>query len=56
MTIHVVQAGDTLTSIAEQYGVTPERITIENELPNPDNLLIGQSIGIRIPDVTHTVV
>jgi len=56
MTIHVVQAGDTLSSIAEQYGVTPERITIENELPNPDNLIIGQSIGIRIPDVSHTVV
>lgn len=56
MTIHVVQAGDTLASIAEQYGVTSERIAIENELPNPDNLIIGQSIGIRIPDVVHTVV
>ena len=55
MIIHVVKAGDTLTSIAEQYGVTPERITIENELPNPENLIIGQSIGIRIPDIVHTV-
>ncbi len=55
MTIHVVKEGDTLNSIAEQYGVTPERITIENELPNPDNLIIGQSIGVRIPDVVHTV-
>jgi spore germination protein len=56
MTIHVVQAGDTLASIAEQYGVTSERIAIENELPNPNNLVIGQSIGIRIPDIVHTVV
>ena len=56
MTIHVVQAGDTLTSIAEQYGMTTERIIIENELPNPDNLVIGQSIGIRVPEVVHTVV
>ncbi len=55
MQIHVVQEGDTLTSIAEQYGVSAERITIENELPNPDNLLIGQSIGIRTPGITHTV-
>ena len=55
MTIHVVKAGDTLQSIADQYGVSPERITLENELPNPDRLLIGQSIGIRIPDVVHTV-
>ncbi len=56
MTIHVVQAGETLGSIAEQYGVSSERIIIENELPNPDDLLVGQSIGIRVPDVVHTVV
>lgn len=56
MTIHVVKAGDTITSIAAQYNVTPERIIQENELPNPENLLIGQSIGIRVPDQTHTVV
>jgi len=56
MIIHVVKAGDTLTSIGKQYGVTPERITLENELPNPENLIIGQSIGIRIPDIVHTVV
>ncbi|MDD3173920.1 MAG: glycosyl hydrolase family 18 protein [Herbinix sp.] len=56
MIIHVVKEGDTLKTIADQYGVTPERITIENELPNPEKLIIGQSIGIRIPDVTHTVV
>jgi len=56
MQIHVVKAGDTMTSIANQYGVSAERIIIENELPNPDNLLVGQSIGIRVPDVVHTVV
>jgi len=55
MNIHVVAEGDTINSIARQYGVTPERIIIENELPNPDKLVIGQSIGIRIPDVVHTV-
>ena len=56
MTIHVVKEGDTINSIAQQYGVTPERIITENELPNPEKLLIGQSIGIRVPNVTHTVV
>lgn len=56
MKIHVVKAGDTIDSIAGQYGVTSERIIIENELPNPQKLVIGQSIGIRIPDVVHTVV
>lgn len=56
MIIHVVTAGETLQAIANQYGVTPELIIAQNELPNPDNLVVGQSIGIRIPDVVHTVV
>lgn len=56
MTIHVVRAGDTLQSIATQYGVTSERIIIENELPNPEKLVVGQSIGIRVPNVSHTIV
>ncbi len=56
MTIHIVKAGDTMSSIAAQYGVSAERIILENELPNPDNLVVGQSIGIRVPDITHTVV
>jgi spore germination protein len=55
MIIHVVKEGDTLESIAGQYGVPPERITIENELPNPEKLVIGQSIGVRVPDTVHTV-
>jgi spore germination protein len=56
MTIHVVKQGDTITSIASQYGLSAERIIIENELPNPDNLVVGQSILILYPNVTHTVV
>lgn len=56
MTIHVVQQGETLNSIAQQYGVTPERIIIDNDLPNPDNLVVGQSMAIRFVDVVHTVV
>lgn len=56
MTIHVVQEGETLSSIAEQYGVTPERLIIDNELPNPDNLVVGQSMIVRIPIEEHMVV
>lgn len=55
MTIHVVQQGETLSAIAEQYGVTPERLIIDNELPNPNNLVVGQSIIVRIPTREHTV-
>lgn len=55
MIIHVVEAGQTLTSIANQYGVSPELIITVNELPNPDNLVVGQSLAIRIPEISHTV-
>ena len=56
MTIHVVQQGETLGAIAQQYGVTPERLILDNELPNPENLVVGQSIIVRIPTEVHTVV
>lgn len=55
MIIHVVQSGETLSSIASQYNVTPERLITDNELPNPENLLVGQSIVVLYTDVTHTV-
>ncbi|TAH73800.1 MAG: LysM peptidoglycan-binding domain-containing protein [Anaerolineaceae bacterium] len=56
MTIHVVQQGETLSTIAEQYGVTTERLIIDNELPNPENLVVGQSMIVRIPTRVHTIV
>ncbi|NLC20162.1 MAG: LysM peptidoglycan-binding domain-containing protein, partial [Clostridiales bacterium] len=55
MIIHVVEAGQTLTSIAEQYGVSPELIITVNELPNPENLVVGQSLAIRIPEFSYTI-
>ncbi|QHQ61716.1 LysM peptidoglycan-binding domain-containing protein [Anaerocolumna sedimenticola] len=56
MDIHVVQPGETLASIANQYGVTQNRLITDNELPNPDNLVVGQSIAVLYTEVTHTVV
>lgn len=56
MIIHVVVSGETLDTIAEQYGVTTERLIIDNELPNPENLVVGQSMIVRIPTQIHTVV
>ncbi|MDF2802417.1 MAG: hypothetical protein K0S61_2320, partial [Anaerocolumna sp.] len=56
MIIHVVQPGQTLTSIASQYNVTTDRLITDNELPNPENLLVGQSIVVLYTDVTHTIV
>lgn len=56
MTIYVVEQGDTLGAIAQQFGVTTERLIIDNELPNPDNLVVGQSIVVRVPIEEHTIV
>lgn len=56
MIIHVVQEGESLETIGEQYGVNPERLIIDNELPNPNNLVVGQSMIVRVPTLVHTVV
>ncbi len=55
MIIHVVQPGETITSIAELYNLPAGRIILENEIKNPSNLAIGQTIVIVYPLLTHTV-
>ncbi len=55
MTIHVVTEGESLESIANQYGLSEEFIQDQNELPNPDNLVPGQTIVIQYPAQTYTV-
>lgn len=46
MIIHVVKSGESIYSIASQYGVTPESIIQNNQLNEADNLVIGQTIVI----------
>jgi len=48
-TIHVVVAGDTLTNLAQQYGVTVEEIAAANNLSNVHSLEIGQELVIPAP-------
>ncbi|MHB9090586.1 MAG: LysM peptidoglycan-binding domain-containing protein [Chloroflexota bacterium] len=47
---HVVQAGDTVWSIAEQYGITADAVLNRNALPNGDLIAIGQEIVIPGPE------
>lgn len=47
--IHIVQQGETLLAIAEQYGVTVQEIVAANGLENPDHLQIGQELIIPQP-------
>lgn len=44
MTIYIVQPGDTLTSIAERFGTTSGELIRLNGMPNPDRLVIGQTV------------
>lgn len=55
MEIHVVLKGETVFSIARRYGVTESSIILNNELPNPTNLVEGQTIVILFPEQIHTV-
>ncbi|WP_210367915.1 glycoside hydrolase family 18 protein [Bacillus sp. REN3] len=48
MQIHVVRPNETLTQIARIYGSSAADITEANELPNPNNLVVGQALVIPI--------
>ncbi|MCQ3810380.1 MAG: LysM peptidoglycan-binding domain-containing protein [Acidimicrobiia bacterium] len=68
--IYVVRSGDTLATIASEFGITWQEIDAVNELENPNILNIGQEIEIpqdapvvlnsdgtvRPGERTHTVV
>lgn len=55
MEIYVVESGDTVFSIAERFGVTPESIIYNNMLPQNQVLVVGQALVILFPEVIHTV-
>ena len=53
-TIHVVQVGDTLGSIAQQYDVAVEDIMAANGLADPNVLSVGQALVIPIGGLNPT--
>ena len=55
MDIHVVQPGDTIYRLAQQYGVSMERLLQDNQLPDPSHLVVGQTIVVQYPELTHTI-
>lgn len=44
--IHIVRPGDTLTSIALQYGISTQALMAANNLRDPDFIYIGQRLMI----------
>lgn len=55
MIIHVIQAGDTIYSIGNQYHISPERLILDNGITDPNTLVVGQAIVIVYPTETYTV-
>ncbi len=55
MVIYVVQPGDTLESIAREYGVPVSRLILQNELGDSANLAVGQTLVIQYPEQIYTV-
>ncbi len=55
MLIHVVHQGETLWQIANRYNVTIAAIQQINQLPNLNQLLVGQSLVIPVAGTVHTV-
>ena len=56
---HIVKAGEALWSIAEDYRVSVQALIQANQLPNPNQLYIGQQIIIPgLPDpnqISHRI-
>jgi len=55
MIIHVVQPGETIYTIANNYNVSITRLIVENGLTNPEHLVVGQTIVIAYPEEVYIV-
>lgn len=55
MLIHTVSAGETLFSIAREYGADPNILAFDNDISDPTRLPVGMPIAIVRPITVHTV-
>ncbi len=55
MTIYTVKRGDTLWRLSRDFGVSVNSIVTVNQLPNPDQLVVGQALIIPTPERIHIV-
>lgn len=46
MVIYVVKSGDSVYSIARRYRISPSKLIADNELTNPNQLVVGQTLVI----------
>ena len=55
MVIYVVQPGDTLDSIAREFGVPLSRLISQNDLSSSGEITVGQTVVITYPDQIYVV-
>jgi spore germination protein len=55
MEIYVAQEGDSIRSVAEKFGISVERLIVDNGLTYPFDLVKGQALVIAHPRETHIV-
>lgn len=55
MIIHVVQRGDSLYSIGRQYGVSPQVLINQNQIENPQGLVLGQALVIPVESFAYQI-
>ncbi|MBA3869365.1 MAG: LysM peptidoglycan-binding domain-containing protein [Anaerolineae bacterium] len=56
VTVHVVQRGETLYKIAQQYSLTIEAIASFNNIADPTNIQVGQRLLIPLSGTPQTAV
>lgn len=55
MVIHVVRPGESLSSVAREYGVPLSQLAVDNGLQNDPRLVVGQALVVQFPQQAHTV-
>ncbi len=55
MDIYVVKSGDNLYAIAQAFSVPMSQVLQDNQLDDPSQLVVGQTLVIRYPKLCHTV-
>lgn len=55
MVIHVVRPGESLSSVAQEYGVPLSQLAVDNGLQNDPRLVVGQALVVQFPQQVHTV-
>lgn len=55
MIIHVVEQGETINSIAGFYGISAERLALDNGIDTQINLAVGETVVILLPEIVYTV-